>query len=77
MARTAVIERNTKETQIRLSLNLDGERCRCPPASASSTICSPPSVLCRHRIEGGGEGGIYMWTATTPWRTPALCWAKP
>ena len=24
MARTAVIERNTKETQIRLSLNLDG-----------------------------------------------------
>ena len=46
MARTVTIERNTKETQISVQLDLDGgERCRSIPASASLTICSLPSAF--------------------------------
>ena len=42
--RIAEVRRDTKETQIRVRVNLDGTaRRRWPPASASSTTCSTRS----------------------------------
>ena len=40
MSRTSEKQRETAETQIRLSLDLDGGRRAPRPASASSTTCS-------------------------------------
>jgi imidazoleglycerol phosphate dehydratase HisB len=44
MSRTAEVRRDTKETQIRVRVDLDGSgRRQLPPASASSTTCSTRS----------------------------------
>lgn len=76
--RTSAIERNTLETQIALTLNLDGAgsadvKTGCGFLDHMLTLFARHgdfdlTVKCR---------GTRRWITTTPWRTSASPWARP
>ena len=78
-SRTAEITRATAETDIRLTLTLDG--------TGRADIHTGIGFF-DHMLDGFSRHGLFdltvhsrraicRWTATTPLRTPALCWARP
>lgn len=77
MARSATIERNTKETWIQVALDLDGG-----PVSVETGI-----GFFDHMLTAFGfyakigltiqASGTWRWTATIRWRTPASAWGWP
>lgn len=76
--RTADIRRDTRETRIQLSLNLDGTG-KADIATGVGFLDHMLELFARHgdfdltvRCQG-----TLRWTATTAWRTSASAWAGP
>ena len=77
MGRTAKVERKTKETDIKVSLDVDGADKRpLKPACRFSIICSTPLAAMAFLTSKSKPKAISKSTIITQWKTSAWRWGK-
>ena len=75
--REASIERNTKETQISGSLAIEGTG-NYEISTGVRFLDHMLELFSKHggfRFDNLRQKATWMWTSTTQWKTPELCWA--